>query len=130
MNFQALVPLLRAMMTDEALCLNCGHPFVNERDIQIEHREPPRHRQDWARLHARNLGFSCASCNRTKSNKPNDVWLDEQEGARLSNLEEKRQEPKSFANDLFENLPEEARGRSHEPTNLIKLATYILKRRH
>lgn len=42
MNWRALVPVLRAMMSAEGLCLSCGHRFVNERDIQIEHREPPR----------------------------------------------------------------------------------------
>ena len=86
MNYRALVPVLRMMMTPEALCQGCGHEFLNERDIQIEHLEPPRHEKDWARLHARNLRLSCASCNRTKSKKPFAQWLDEQEGARLSNL--------------------------------------------
>lgn len=85
MNYVALVAVLRAMMTSEGVCLCCGHPFVNERDIQIEHREPPRHQRDWARLHARNLGLACASCNRTKASKPYALWLDEQEAARLSN---------------------------------------------
>jgi 5-methylcytosine-specific restriction endonuclease McrA len=88
MNYIALVPVLRAMMTEEGLCLGCGHPFQNERDIQIEHLEPPRHRQDWARLHARNVRLACGSCNRTKGAKPFAIWLDEQEGARLANLAE------------------------------------------
>lgn len=87
MNYRALVPLLRAMMTPEGLCLACGHAFVNERDIQIEHIEPPRDDKDWARLHARNLRLCCGSCNRTKGKKSFLEWLDEQEGARLSNLE-------------------------------------------
>lgn|SRR5262245_60887563 len=86
MNYQALVPLMRAMLSPEALCLCCGHKFENERDIQIEHHNPPRHPQDWALLHTRNLGFACGSCNRTKGAKPNIEWLDEQELARLSNL--------------------------------------------
>jgi hypothetical protein len=86
MNYRALVPVLRALMTPEGLCQACGHEFVNERDIQIEHLEAPRSANDWARLHARNLRLSCGSCNRTKGQKPFAVWLDEQEGARLSNL--------------------------------------------
>ena len=49
MNYRALVPVLRAMMTSEGLCLGCGHKFLNERDIQIEHLEPPRFETDWAR---------------------------------------------------------------------------------
>lgn len=54
--------------------------------MQIEHIEPPRNQHDWARLHARNLRMLCGSCNRTKGHKPYAVWLDEQEGARQSNL--------------------------------------------
>jgi len=88
MNYRALVPELRALMTDEGLCKGCGHPFVNERDIQIEHIEPPRDRDDWARLHARNLRLCCGSCNRTKGHKPFADWLDEQEGARLSHFQQ------------------------------------------
>jgi hypothetical protein len=86
MNYRALVPYLRAMMTPEGLCQNCGHRFVNERDIQIDHIEPPRFETDWARLHARNLTLRCGSCNNTKGNKSFSDWLDEQEGTRLSHL--------------------------------------------
>jgi hypothetical protein len=85
MNWRSLVPAYRAMMTDEALCTCCGHRFDNERDIQIEHNNPPRHTGDLARLHARNISFACASCNRGKSATPYDEWLDQQEQARLSN---------------------------------------------
>jgi hypothetical protein len=85
MNYEALVPVLRAMMSPEGRCLCCGHEFLGERDIQVEHREPPRHRQDWARLHARNLGLACASCNGGKTNKPYSEWLDDQELERLTN---------------------------------------------
>jgi hypothetical protein len=88
MNYRSLVPVLRALMTPDGLCTACGHDFVNERDIQIEHIEAPRSDKDWARLHARNLRFSCGSCNQTKGAKPFAQWLDEQEGARLSNLEQ------------------------------------------
>jgi hypothetical protein len=85
MNYRALVPELRAMMSDEGLCNGCGHKFLNERDIQIEHLEPPRFDKDLARLHARNLRLGCGSCNRTKGKKPYAEWLDEQESARVSN---------------------------------------------
>jgi hypothetical protein len=85
MNWSSLVPEMRALMTDEGRCRSCGHRFMNERDIQIEHREPPRHPQDWARQHARNIGIFCQSCNNTKGDKAYAIWLDEQEEARLSN---------------------------------------------
>jgi hypothetical protein len=85
MNYRALVPVMRAMLSDEGLCLACGHKFENERAVQIEHHFPPRFQKDWALLHTRNLGFSCGSCNRTKGKKPPLEWLDEQELARLAN---------------------------------------------
>lgn len=94
MNYRSLVPSLRAMMTPEGLCQGCGHLFLNERDIQIEHLEPPRFANDWARLHTRNLRLFCASCNGTKAKKPFAEWLDEQEGARLSNRNGSNVEPK------------------------------------
>jgi hypothetical protein len=92
MNYRSLVPVLRALMSEEGLCHCCGHEFLNERDIQIEHCEPPRNQTDWARLHARNLRLACGSCNRTKGQKPFSQWLDDQEGARRSHLNEPHQE--------------------------------------
>ena len=88
MNYRALVPVLRAMMGPEGRCMSCGHEFLNERDIQIEHRFPPRNRQDWARLHARNLWLLCASCNQVKGSKDPAPWLDEQEMVRIANNDE------------------------------------------
>jgi hypothetical protein len=88
MNYRNLVPILRAAMTKESQCLGCGHAFLNERDIQIEHIEPPRSLTDFARLHARNLRLLCGSCNRTKGPKSFTIWLDEQEQARASHLAE------------------------------------------
>ena len=85
MNYRALVPLFRAMLAPDALCLGCGHGFTDEKDIHVEHILPPRHAQDWPRLHARNLRLLCASCNRTKGPKETGLWLDEQDGARLTN---------------------------------------------
>lgn len=87
MNWNSLVPQMRVLMTDEGRCVSCGHAFRNERDIQIEHREPPRFRGDLARESARNIGFLCQSCNVTKQNKAHSEWLDDQEAARLSNTE-------------------------------------------
>ena len=72
-------------MTPEGECTCCGHSFLNERDIQIEHREPPRFKNDLAREHACNLGLLCASCNGTKGDKPYAQWLDEQQDIRESN---------------------------------------------
>ena len=93
MNYRALVPWMRAMMTDEGLCIACGHAFVNERDIQIDHLFPPRHRQDWGRLHTRNVRLGCGSCNNSKGSKEPDQWLDEQEVARITNLLYREEEP-------------------------------------
>lgn len=88
MNYASLVAPFRAALTNT--CQSCGHQPLNERDVHIEHIAPPRNHQDWARLHSRNIRFLCGSCNRTKSKKSHEEWLDEQEGARLSNLEEIR----------------------------------------
>jgi 5-methylcytosine-specific restriction endonuclease McrA len=102
MNYRALVPEYRAMITDEGLCKNCGHGFVSERDIQIEHIEPPRSNTDWARLHARNLRLFCGSCNGTKGHKSFPLWLDEQEDSRISNLQELTElKQANAAPDLF-----------------------------
>lgn len=88
MNYRSLVSELRGLMSPEGLCKGCGHQFLSERDIQIEHIEPPRHPHDWANLHTRNIRLCCGSCNRTKSKKSFQTWLDEQELARLSNLQQ------------------------------------------
>jgi 5-methylcytosine-specific restriction endonuclease McrA len=85
MNYQSLVAVLRAMMSEEGLCLGCGHTFLGERDIHIEHLEPPRFPHDWARLHTRNCRLFCASCNTSKGKKPFADWLDIEEERRLSN---------------------------------------------
>lgn len=88
MNYQSLVAPLNARMQPVGKC-HCGHVFVNERDIRIDYVVPPRHDQDWERLHSRNLFFLCGSCHRAKGSTPYDVWLHEQEAARVSNLESK-----------------------------------------
>lgn len=72
-----------------AICQTCGHLFEGQGDIQIEHIEPPRHRKDWARLHARNLRLMCTSCNGKKSKKSFAQWLDDEEKCRIANLADK-----------------------------------------
>jgi hypothetical protein len=85
MNWKSLVPIFRALCEPDGCCLSCGHPFDSERDIQIDHHEPPRFYQDWAREQARNLVFYCLSCNSTKRNTSYPTWLDAMEDQRLSN---------------------------------------------
>jgi hypothetical protein len=77
MNYASLVVPLRAAMAEGSICLSCGCRFMNERDIQIEYREPPRHSQDWERLHVQNIFLLCASCGSTKRGKPFAEWLHE-----------------------------------------------------
>jgi hypothetical protein len=95
MGWSTLVPILRAMMTDEAICTSCLHRFDNERDVQLDHNEPPRFKGDCARLHARNISIRCSSCNTGKSDKPYAEWLDQEEQTRLSN-EVDRSSPSMF----------------------------------
>lgn len=86
MNWRSLVAPVRAAINDpDSCCTSCGHRHLNERDVELDHVLPPRGPQDWARQHARNIRIVCASCNRTKGRKDYTVWLDEQEGARISN---------------------------------------------
>lgn len=84
LNYWSLLPQLRGMLGPEGLCPNCGHEYDHERDVQLDHREPPRHRGDLARLHARNVAILCGSCNNTKGTMAYADWLDDQESARLS----------------------------------------------
>jgi len=89
MNWRALVPDMRGAMSAEGLCKSCGHAFLNERDIQIDHIDPPPStpsRVDWAAYeHARNIRLLCASCNNLKGAKANTRFLEEQNAARISN---------------------------------------------
>jgi 5-methylcytosine-specific restriction endonuclease McrA len=95
MNWSQMVAEFRAMMGPDGRCKNCGHKFMNERDIQIDHIFPPRHIGDWAREHARNLRLLCASCNATKQNKDPAEWLDEQEDARIGNAIDRERQPRN-----------------------------------
>jgi 5-methylcytosine-specific restriction endonuclease McrA len=86
MGWNTLIVPLRALLDNpDARCQSCGEPFLNHRDIQIEHIEAPRFRGDEAREHARNLRFLCQSCNVTKQKMGHSVWLDDQNAARISN---------------------------------------------
>lgn len=85
LNWTALVPIIDVYLNDErAICLNCGHRPINERDTQLEHRAAPRSPRDFARHHARNIAVLCGSCNAGKHDKGYTDWLDQQEDARLS----------------------------------------------
>jgi hypothetical protein len=91
MNYESLIAPLNGILIalDEGLeppC-SCGHPYRNESDIQIDHRSPPRRdlkRADYARLHSRNLGFGCTSCNVGKNDDEFNAWLDSEEEKRQS----------------------------------------------
>ncbi len=89
MNYESLVAPLRGILEalngdpKPSLCA-CGHKFRSESDIQIEHRSPPHDDDDYARLHARNLGWGCTSCNSGKKDMEYDDWLDSEEQKRQS----------------------------------------------
>lgn len=85
LNWSALVPIVDLYLNDDrAVCINCGHRPINERDTQLEHRAAPRAARDFARHHARNIAVLCGSCNAGKQDKGYADWLDDQEEARLS----------------------------------------------
>lgn len=99
MHYLDLVADVRAKMTDEGKCVDCGEGFIDgDADIQFEHREPPRDDRwpDWAREHARNITLACGSCNRTKGNKPYSDYLDEAEETRMINEQHQRGRGKLF----------------------------------
>jgi hypothetical protein len=100
MNYQSLVPIFRALCSAEGLCNSCGHKFDDEKDVQLEHRCPPRRLNDYARLHARNIGIYCSSCNNGKKAIPYDEWLDKEEDIRLSNESGRKSEPPTQPNFL------------------------------
>lgn len=84
MNYKCVVPLVRGLMSLGATCPGCGRPFDDALDIGVTHIVPPRHRQDWARMHARNTWIGCKSCCRTLWHQPFEVWFDEQWDANRS----------------------------------------------
>jgi len=81
LNYRCLIPMVRAGLAwpDESFCPNCGSPCKPE----FDHRAPPRHPRDWARLHARNIGPLDHECNSSKGDISYEAWLDLEESKRL-----------------------------------------------
>ena len=86
LNWQSLLPYLRAALEPGTLCTSCGHAHMNERDVQLDHRAPPRPEKhpDLARHHARNIQILCAASNNAKGSQPYEQWLDDQEDTRVA----------------------------------------------
>lgn len=84
LNYKSLVPMVRATLVwgDECVCPNCASGY--DKPVEFDHREPPRHPRDWARLHARNIGPLDRECNGSKNDMPYGAWLDLEEDKRLS----------------------------------------------
>lgn len=77
LNHRALVPIMRALLSPDGRCLNCGRHRHETRQLHIEHRIPPLHTCDWPAQHARNLWIACAGCNLAKGRRDNDRdWLE------------------------------------------------------
>ena len=80
LNWQGLVPILRALLGADGICLNCGRHRGSAREYHIEHRCPPEHLADWATQHARNLWLACAGCNMEKGRRDADrEWLEREQ---------------------------------------------------
>lgn len=75
---------VQASIDGKAKCINCLHPFLGPDDVQIDIRDPVRSPADRARMHVRNVGPLCRSCNNRKKHKAYSDWLDEEEHARLA----------------------------------------------
>lgn len=84
LGWSELEDWVEAAIDGRAKCINCLHPFRGPDDVQIDIRDPVRGRDDRARMHVRNVGPLCRSCNNRKSGKPYSEWLDEEEQARIS----------------------------------------------
>jgi hypothetical protein len=86
LNYKSLIPMVRAFLLwpDECFCPNCGSTYNQISTFHFDHREPPRHPRDWARLHARNIGPLDRECNCAKGDMLHAQWLDLEEDKRLS----------------------------------------------
>lgn len=82
LGWELLIPRLALMLEPGALC-ECGREFRQEREVTLDHREPPRHRQDWARHNVANIAIACGPCNYAKGARPFSEWLDLIEERRL-----------------------------------------------
>lgn len=77
LNWRGLVPIMRALLSPDGLCLNCGRHRDGTRNLHIEHRCPPIHVADWPAQHARNLWIACGGCNGSKGrHDANREWLE------------------------------------------------------
>jgi hypothetical protein len=77
LNWDALIPIMRALLGPDGKCLNCRRRQSDARRYHIEHRIPPEHLADWAAHHARNLWLACGGCNCRKGRNDADrAWLE------------------------------------------------------
>jgi hypothetical protein len=90
MNYRALLPQLRGLLSADGVCTSCGRKFSGEHDIRFDYVRPPRADNDWERLHVRNLHLCCTRCSRSKRNKTYEQWLDDQEAVRRWSAEVER----------------------------------------
>jgi hypothetical protein len=74
MNYKALVALFRGTLRSG--CPGCGVAFRTEAEVYLTHLVPPRHAQDWARLHARNVSLLCGACAQAVTTQTYGAWLD------------------------------------------------------
>lgn len=77
LNWDALIPIMRALLGPDGKCLNCRRHQGDPRRYHIEHRIPPQNVTDWAAHHARNLWIACGGCNCRKGRNDADrAWLE------------------------------------------------------
>jgi hypothetical protein len=80
LNWRALIPIMRALLAPDGLCLNCGRHQDATRKLHIEHRVPVLNILDWAAQHARNLWIACGGCNGEKGRNDADrEWLEKEQ---------------------------------------------------
>ena len=80
LNWQALIPIMRALLGPDGLCLNCGKHRATARELHIEHRLPPQKTTDWPAQHGRNLWIACGGCNGEKARSDADrPWLEREQ---------------------------------------------------
>lgn len=80
LNWQALIPIMRALLGADGLCLNCGRHRPSATELHIEHRVPPEGPDDWPAQHARNLWIACEGCNLEKGPSESDrTWLEREQ---------------------------------------------------
>lgn len=72
LNYDALVPEVRALIGPDGICAWCGKPFTEKHPVSFDHIEPPRWNGeiDWERLHASNIRPMHRGENGSKGEKP------------------------------------------------------------